>query len=97
MPLNEDDVKKLAGLARIEVSEKEVKELVDDLGKILGHFDELKEVDTNGILPICGGISQVNIHRHDEEDIKLGTLEEKLVNSFPEKEGTYLKVPPVFQ
>ncbi len=47
-----DEIRALARLARLQLSEPEVESLQDDLSAILEHMDLLREVDTTGVLPM---------------------------------------------
>jgi aspartyl-tRNA(Asn)/glutamyl-tRNA(Gln) amidotransferase subunit C len=51
MAISREDVLKIAGLARLELTEDEVMRLVRDLGGILEHVAELSHVDTSGVGP----------------------------------------------
>jgi aspartyl-tRNA(Asn)/glutamyl-tRNA(Gln) amidotransferase subunit C len=93
--INKQTLEKLAGLARIEISKNREEKLLSDLKAILGHFDELKEVDVSDIKPMSGGVELINVIREDEP-IESETEAIDLIESFPEKEGRFLKVPPVF-
>ena len=94
--LSKKDLEHLAELARIELKKEEEGKLLKDLEKILGHFEELKEVDTDDVLPMSGGTFSKNVLRGDDsENTKLAG--EKSVEQFPEKESGFLKVPPVFE
>ena len=95
--INRTILEKLAELARIELHENEKDKLVHDLGNILLHFEELKAVNTDGVLPLSGGTFEKNIFRDDVAGRPLGEDTQKLVEAFPEREGNYLKVPPVFE
>ena len=97
MIISEKEVEKLANLARIELGEKEEKELGGDLEKILEYFEELKEVDTKNVEPMSGGTFLVNVHRHDDENLKADVSPEEPTRAFPEREGNFLKIPPVFE
>ena len=89
------ELEHLAELARIELHEHEKEKLLKDLEKILAHFDELKEVNTDEVIPITGGTDLRNVVREDiVRDDRLKPHES--VDAFPEKEGGYLKVPHVF-
>jgi aspartyl/glutamyl-tRNA(Asn/Gln) amidotransferase C subunit len=46
--LSEDATRKVAELARLSLSETEVKEFTAQLGKILGHVEKLSEVNVEG-------------------------------------------------
>jgi len=93
--INKQTLEKLAELARIEISENKEEKLLSDLRAILGHFDELKEVDVSDMKPMAGAVELINIFREDEP-IESETEAIDLIESFPEKEGIFLKVPPVF-
>ncbi len=85
----------LAELARLELSEKESEKFLGDLGKILDHFKELENLDTKNIVPMTGGTMLKNIFREDGSASPFENPN-KIVEAFPEKEGRYNKIPPVF-
>jgi aspartyl-tRNA(Asn)/glutamyl-tRNA(Gln) amidotransferase subunit C len=53
MSLNLDDVRRIARLARIEVTDAEAAAVQRDLNGILGLVDELQAADTAGIEPMA--------------------------------------------
>ena len=67
--IHKKDVEHLASLARLELSADEAESLTKDLEKILDHFEELKEVNTEGVLPLTGGTSLQNIVREDVAEL----------------------------
>jgi aspartyl-tRNA(Asn)/glutamyl-tRNA(Gln) amidotransferase subunit C len=93
----------LAELARIKLSEKEEAKLLADLKSILGHFEELKEVDTSHVTPLTGGTNLMNATREDE--LNRGDLSRQSGaeaedtgrgrDAFPEREGRFLRIPPM--
>ncbi len=95
MILDKKHLEHLVALARIEIKASEEEKLLNDLQKILEHFNELQELNTEKVAPMAGGTELKNVMRSNEirEDRLKG---DKSVESFPEKEGGYLKVPPVF-
>lgn len=93
--LTKKDLEKLAELSRMEIEPVEEEKFLKDLGGILDHFDELKSVDTEGVLPMTGGVEFYNVYREDEEGNGLSGGEAK--KEFPETDEEYLKVPPVFE
>jgi aspartyl-tRNA(Asn)/glutamyl-tRNA(Gln) amidotransferase subunit C len=52
MALSIEDIKKVANLARIEVSENDAAATLTKLTGILGLIEQMQAVDTNGILPM---------------------------------------------
>lgn len=93
--ISKSEVKHLAELSRIELTDEEEERLAHDLGKILDHFAELKEVDTENVQPLTGGALVMNALR-DDTDASGRVENDKAVESFPDKAGNLLKVPPVF-
>jgi len=85
----------LAELARLKLSVKEEEKFLKDLERILDYFKELQELDTGEVIPISGGADLKNVTREDRIDENTLT-DESLLKEFPETEGGYLKVPPVF-
>lgn len=49
MSIDEDEVRHVARLARLELEEDEVGRLADELGRILDHFDELREAELDDV------------------------------------------------
>jgi len=103
--INKKTLEHLADLARIKLGATEEKKFLDDLKKILDHFKELEEINTEGVEPMPGltgqGDTQLkNIFREDarlkdEKDRERETR--NIVDGFPETEKGYLKIPPVFE
>ena len=97
MIVKKEDVEKLSRLSRIALSEGEKISVLTDLEKILAHFEELKELNTDGIQPVSGGGEEKNILRNDEDNVKVVSDRVALIRAFPEREGDLLKIPAVFE
>ncbi len=94
--LTKKDLKKLVDLSRMKIEEAEEEKLLHDLGGILDHFEELKELNTDNVSPMNGGTSSVNVWRNDDpEAVRLDGGRAK--EGFPEVEEGYLEVPAVFE
>jgi aspartyl-tRNA(Asn)/glutamyl-tRNA(Gln) amidotransferase subunit C len=89
------ELEHLAKLARIKLDPKEEEKLLRDLGNILNYFTELQELDTENVAPMTGGTDLRNIFRDDTEHEN--TARGAGIETFPENEGGFLKVPPVFE
>ena len=98
--INKKLLKHLAELARIDLGAKETTKFIKDLTRILKHFEELQKVDTEGIEPMIGGTNLKNILRRDDVDLekRVESVSDAghIIKAFPEGEGGYLKIPPVF-
>ena len=93
-PINQKVLKHLANLARIELSEREEKKLLEDLRSIFSYFEKLQELDTKNVPAMNGGTALQNIFRNDADSID--TQKQHGRESFPEESSALLKVPSVF-
>ena len=96
MLIDEKITIKIASLAKLELTDNEVKEYSKDLTNILKWMEELKEVDVSNIEPVT---SVIKNELHEREDIALdNTVEqEKILLNAPEKVGEYFTVPKVIE
>ena len=69
--LTKDQVKHIAKLARLELTESELEKFPKELTSILQYIDMLKEVDTTGVEPTAQATGQSNVFRDD--DIRLSS------------------------
>ena len=96
--INKNSLKRLADLARLELKEKEEQKFSADLKKIINHFKELQELNTDNVPPMTGGTELKNILREDEVFKENHYTDAgKIVEQFPDQKGGLLKVPPVFE
>ncbi len=94
MKLTTDQVKKVAKLADLELTENEVAKLGDQLSDTLEFVEKLKEIDTEKVEPTHSVTGLVNIMRDDETEASL-SQEEALQNATI-KENGYFKVKAIF-
>ena len=66
MSLNLDEVRRIARLARIEISPAEAEATCGQLNGILGFIERLQAVDTAGIEPMSHAVEVVQRLRADE-------------------------------
>lgn len=92
-PIDKEALIHLSKLSRIDISsDEQERKLLRDAENILLHFEELKEVDTEGISPVYGGGEGENQVR--EDGISSELIGRGYAN-FPETKGSHLVVPPV--
>ena len=65
MPLSEHDVRHVAMLARLALTDPEVEAMRDDLNSILGHIDEIQRLDLASVKPMAHAIAVTNVTRDD--------------------------------
>lgn len=97
MKLTKNEIKHIAELARLELSEAELKKYGSQLSDILNYIDRLKEVDTKGIEPTAQVTGLENIMREDK--IKDWDSEErkKALAEAPELEDGQVRVKRVLE
>ena len=96
MKIDKSTVDRLARLSKLEFSENEKVEMVEDFKKIVGFVDKLKEVDTEGVKPLIYVNEDVaNVLRKDE--VKGMLSREEALQNAPVKDSSYIKVPKVLK
>lgn len=92
--LTRDDVLVLARLARLHLSEDEVKQFTDEISAILQFVEQLQSVDLEALEPTYQVTGLTNVMRPDE--IKdYGTSPEQLLKNAPATEKGHIKVKRV--
>jgi len=95
MSLTREDVKKVATLARMELTEEEEEQLTQQLGKILHYIEKLNQLDTDTVEPLAHVGDIVNAFREDRVTNKPAT--DALLSNAPERENNFLKVPKIIE
>jgi aspartyl-tRNA(Asn)/glutamyl-tRNA(Gln) amidotransferase subunit C len=95
MKITDEMVDHLAHLSRLDFSDEEKIELKQDLEKMIGFVEKLKEVDTTGVEPLMHITDAVNILREDAVE-KTITKQEALLNA-PQTDGDFFIVPKVIK
>ncbi|MBZ9573066.1 Asp-tRNA(Asn)/Glu-tRNA(Gln) amidotransferase subunit GatC [Patescibacteria group bacterium] len=90
--ISKEEVKHVAKLARLGLSEKEIEKMQKELSVILDYINLLRELDISDIKPTSHSILLENISREDiikEEDSQTVL---KLLEAPPSKEKGHIKV-----
>lgn len=95
MSLTAEQVRWVAHLARLELSDADVTRLTPQLGAILDYVDLLKQVNTEGIEPLAHPLKVHNVFRDDEPAPSL-PVEAALANA-PARRGDFFGVPAVLE
>tara|TARA_B100000242_G_scaffold274798_1_gene229382 strand:+ start:572 stop:862 length:291 start_codon:yes stop_codon:yes gene_type:complete len=91
--ITNDEVKKVAHLARLELNESEIKNHAEQLEKILEYVKQLENIDTDNTECTTRAIEVINVFRKDEK--KYYECTEELLELGPSKEDKYFKVPKI--
>ena len=89
MSLTLTDVEKIADLARLELTEAEKQQYLEQLTAILHYAERLNELDLSGVLPTSHAIAQQNIMRTDRADPSL-PMEDLLHNAPQQSENQFV-------
>ena len=95
MSITEKDVRHIARLARLHITDEEAKRYQEQLGKILDSMQELRSADTTGVSAGSAILGPTIGVRPDVA--KLFEDVESLLGQSPEREGPYFKVRKVIE
>lgn len=93
MSLNKDEVKHIAALSRIGVTDEDIDKFSTDLGAVLDWVKQLEEVDVSNVEPTAHSTGTENISR--EDGISEFVSREEIRKLFPEEKDGYDKVKSV--
>ena len=93
--LSPEEVRHIASLSRVGVSEEDVEKLRHELSNILENFQVLQQVDTAGIPPTGHSVALENVMRDDEPRPPYPS-EEVLANA-PLREEDFFRVKAVLE
>lgn len=91
--IDRDQVRKVAHLARLELTPEEEQQFTGQLGDILDYFEQLSELNTDDVAPTTRAIDVKNVTRTD----RLESFENRqgLLEAAPEREEDFFKVPKI--
>jgi aspartyl-tRNA(Asn)/glutamyl-tRNA(Gln) amidotransferase subunit C len=88
-----EEVREIAILARLDLSDQEVERMTNDLDAILGYVAALGDLDTSSVEPMTHAVPFDCPLRPDQTAPSL-SVEEALRNA-PRREGTFFQVPRI--
>lgn len=92
-PLTEGEVRRIASLARIAVTDEEVARLRNDLSAVLGYMDRLSKLDLTDVEPLTS-IAEQDAPLGD--DVPGLTLDNQtLIRLAPQSYDRYVRIPKV--
>jgi aspartyl-tRNA(Asn)/glutamyl-tRNA(Gln) amidotransferase subunit C len=95
MSMTGEEVLHIARLARLELSDDDVRLFAEQLGKILEYMQKLDELDTQKVEPTAHAITLRNVFRGDRMEA-FGDPEKILVNS-PDRKDDCFRVPKIIE
>ena len=98
MKLTETEVRYVANLANLHLSEEEIAGMVHDLGGILEHMDKLAAIDTEGVAPMSQVLYDAEETATLRPDNPRASLGNRLaLENAPMPGNGYFKVPKVIE
>jgi len=93
--IDKSQVKKVAKLARLELSEAEIEEFAGQLNAIIDYVERMNKLNTEGVEPMAHCLPVSNVFRDDIIKESLGT--EKTLANAPQQDGQFFKVPKILE
>ncbi|MER2063167.1 MAG: Asp-tRNA(Asn)/Glu-tRNA(Gln) amidotransferase subunit GatC [Alkalibacterium sp.] len=94
MAINEETVKQVAKLAKLEIEEESIQDFTKELDQIVEMVEQLEELDTEGVEGTYHGLPQKNVWR--EDIVQKGTDREELFKNVKTRKDGYIEVPAMF-
>lgn len=95
MSVSPEQVRHIAKLARIAMSEEEIERLVPEINNILGWVEQLSEVDTDGVEPLA---TVIDLKLRLRDDVVTdGKIRDKILANAPLAEHGFFAVPKVIE
>jgi len=91
--IDQAQVRKVARLSRLDLTEAEVEEFTGQLSAILDYVEKMNELDTDNVEPLAHCLPISNVFRADSVKESLGT--EKTLANAPQRDGEFFKVPKI--
>ena len=88
-----DDVRHIAALTRLGLSDDEVEMMRGQLSNILKVFESLQQVDTDGVEPTGHTTEVRTVLRDDKAGESL--RREQILDNAPDSEAGYVRVRPI--
>ena len=94
--LTADEVRRVAALCRIGLTDDEVERLRDEMASLLAEVSVLQAIDTTGVEPTGHAVEEVHTVMRDDTPRPSMPLEDVLANA-PRTEGPYIRVQAVME
>jgi aspartyl-tRNA(Asn)/glutamyl-tRNA(Gln) amidotransferase subunit C len=95
MSVSTEQVRHIAKLARIAMSDEEIERLAPELNNILGWVEQLAEVNTEGVEPLATVVDQKLRLRDDV--VTEGDIRDEVLANAPEAQHGFFAVPKVIE
>lgn len=94
--LTQEEVRHVAFLARVGVTDEDVTRYQKDLSGVLAYFEELNAVNTDDVEPIGHITGMTNVFRSDVAEDTDIDVKADIIKNMPETKDGYIKVKSLF-
>ena len=95
MKIDRTTLEKIAHLARLEIDEKDIPKMMEDMSKMVSFVEKLDEVDTEGVEPLTTMSHEINALREDV--VKDQLSKDEVLKNAPKKDENFFRVPKVLE
>lgn len=95
MSIDNDTVRRIAFLAKLDVEQNKLEETKEEFNKILAWVEELGEVNTDNVDPLVSVNSETL--RLREDNVTAGHIRKEILANAPAQEYDYFVVPKVVE
>lgn len=92
--LTTQDIKKVAKLARISVSDEDLNHFTGEIKTIMDWIDQLSEVDTDSVEPMAG-VGGYTLRYRDKDEVTDGDKQDQVLANAPKSQFNCYSVPKV--
>ena len=97
MALSLEEVRRIAGLARLRLSPEEERRFAEQLSAILDHVRQLEELDVSGVEPMTHALAAGEVPAPRPDEQRPGLSPQEALAAAPAREGTCFKVPRIIE
>ena len=94
--LTAEEVRRVAALARVALSDEEVERLRTEMASLLGEVSALQAVDTSGVEATGHAVEEVHTVMREDTPVPSLPVEDVLANA-PRREGDFIRVQAVME
>lgn len=95
MKIDQEQLRKIAHLSRLELDDKDVPSLLADMNAVVEWVEQLKQVNTDGVEPLTSMTQEVNSLRDDQVMPPLS--HDEALSKAPSKDQHFFRVPRVLE
>ena len=96
MLVDKSTVLHIAKLAKIEVPDGDLENLASELSHILGWIEQLNEVNTDDVIPMCSGVASMQL-RLRQDKISEENQQSDVLSNAPDSRDGFFAVPKVLE